>query len=149
MVEYADQNLAWLKAKKPDLEGSAALGVGDATNYRWTGRIDAVASETYLGRPLSSLPAPDKLKAIVSDVNTILVKSLRNLAGQLKSGTPLCLAVPAWQTSPERFKSLPLLDKLTDMGYSMVKFKHVGPEQLIYYRPNQVVGRELIVLERL
>ncbi|MBI2007673.1 hypothetical protein HYS85_00335 [Candidatus Saccharibacteria bacterium] len=43
---------------------------------------------------------------------------------------------------------LPVLAKLTDMGYDIRKFKHVSGDDLIYYRENQIVARELIVLEK-
>jgi len=40
------------------------------------------------------------------------------------------------------------VDQLTDMGYNRVSFVHAGEKDLIYYRPGQFVGRELVVLTR-
>jgi len=148
MVEYSETNLDWLISELRIEDSEFSVSQADATNYKWDYEIDAVASETYLGRPLAKLPAPTELDKIVNDVNTIIKKFLKNIHPQLKSSTPLCLAVPAWQTAPGRFKSLPALDKLTDMGYSMAKLKYTSSNELIYYRPNQIVARKLIVLER-
>lgn len=146
MVEYAKTNIKWLVKQHPQIEGHAAIERADATQHEWP-RFTTVASEVYLGRPLSSLPAPDKLKEIINDVNTITRKFLQNLAPQLKSGQRICLAVPAWRQPNGKFTHLPLVDKLTDMGYNSVRFKHVRSEDLIYFREDQIVARQLLVLE--
>jgi tRNA G10 N-methylase Trm11 len=95
-----------------------------------------------------NLRASDKLNEIVRDVDTILRKFLRNLAPQLKPGRRICLAVPAWQVSTGKFKRLPLIDHLSDLGYNQLDFKHVRPEELLYYREGQVVARQLLTLEK-
>jgi tRNA (guanine10-N2)-dimethyltransferase len=148
MVDYAKENIAWLM-EKYDLSREVAIEAADATAYKWRQPFDVLASEAYLGRPLARLPSSVDLKAIVQDVNTILKKFLVNLAGQLKSGQRLCLAVPAWHTGKNEFKHLPVLDQLTDMGYNYLEFKHVGKNDLLYYREDQVVARQLLVLSRI
>ncbi len=147
MVEFAKTNIQWLFEKYPQLEGHVVIEAADATSHRRP-RFSAVASEVYLGRPLSSLPAPHKLKEIVSDVNIITEKFLRNLALQLRSGQRLCLAVPAWRRPAGELVHLPLIAKLTDMGYNRFSFEHVKNDDLVYFRENQIVARELLVLER-
>jgi hypothetical protein len=107
-----------------------------------------VASETYLGRPFTDQPGPDILAKTVEECNLIIKKFLLNIAVQIPAATRLCLAVPAWQISPNRFKHLPLIDHLADLGYNQVSFKGVRDDQLLYYRENQIVGRELLVLVR-
>ncbi|HET6924929.1 MAG TPA: hypothetical protein VFH39_03825, partial [Candidatus Saccharimonadales bacterium] len=62
--------------------------------------------------------------------------------------TRLCLAVPAWQTSANQFKHLPLIDQIRDLGYNRVSFEHVRDDQLLYYREDQIVARQLLVLTR-
>jgi len=73
---------------------------------------------------------------------------LQNLHGQLKPGTRLCLAVPAWQTRPDQFKYLPLIDQIDDLGYNRVSFEHIRDEDLLYYRSDQIVARQLLVITR-
>lgn len=147
MVEYTKKNLTWLIAQQPAIEGKVIVEQADATKYRWPS-FSAVASEVYLGRPLISLPPPDKLRQIISDVNVITKKFLRNLSAQLKPGTSICLAVPAWRDKHGKFIVLPLIDHLTDMGYNNLDLKHVQTENLIYYRENQVVARQLLRLKK-
>lgn len=146
LVAASQKNIQWLVAKYPNIEGQVVIEEGDATNYQWP-RFSTVASEVYLGRPLSSLPGREKLSKIVEDVNTILKKFLKNLAPQLRAKQKVVLAVPAWKNG-QNFKHLPLLANLTDVGYNRIALKHVGFDELIYYREDQIVARELLILEK-
>ncbi len=146
MVEYAKTNIKWLVAKQPNVEGQVVIEQADATSAHWP-RFSVVASEVYLGRPLASSPPPDKLKEIVSDVNTITKKFLTNLAPQLKTSQKVVLAVPAWNTR-HGYAHLPLLDNLTPMGYNRRSFVHAKNDELIYFREGQIVARELLILEK-
>lgn len=145
MVDFSRDNLKWLK----DLYGAPGsdplLETADATTAKWQPPIDHVVCETYLGQPLSGLPKPEKLQAIVTDCNTIIGKFLQNLRGQIPAGTRLCIAVPAWRTGAE-FKHLPLLDRLEELGYNRLKFQHSAWDGLIYHREDQIVARELLVV---
>ncbi len=49
---------------------------------------------------------------------------------------------------PRKFVHLPLIDQLSELGYNRVRFEHVRDEQLLYYREDQIVARELLVLTR-
>jgi tRNA G10 N-methylase Trm11 len=148
MVDYAKQNIAWL-SEKYGLSRKVSIDVADATEHKWDQVFDVVATEAYLGRPLTRPPSPADLQTIVQDVNTILKKFLTNLAGQLKSGQRLCIAVPAWRTSQNQFRYLPIIDHLTDMGYNQLDLKHVKASALVYHRENQVVGRQILALRRI
>lgn len=141
MIEYSLKNLTWLIGP-----ASHELAVGDATNFTWQ-NFDAVACETFLGRPFSTEPNPDKLREVIQDANTIHRKFLKNIASQAKSRTRMCIAVPAWFTK-SGVKRLPVLDQLTDMGYTRISFVHSNIKDLVYHREGQIVGRELVVLIR-
>lgn len=146
MVDYSTKNIEWLVQKYPQIEGYVDIEQADATNYVWP-RFSAVASEVFLGRPLSALPAEAELKKIINDANTIAKKFLINISAQLQKGQRLALAVPAWQVK-NSFKHLPLIDHLTDMGYNRLNLVHAKNNELIYIRENQLVGRELLILEK-
>jgi tRNA G10 N-methylase Trm11 len=146
MVDFSQANITWLMSKHPQIEGYVDIEVGDATDFIWP-RFSVVATETYLGRPLSALPPSDKLKEIVQDVNTIVKKFLENLAPQLQPKQRLCLAVPAWRTK-KGLVHLPFIDRLTDMGYNRQDLVHAKASDLVYYRENQLVARELLILKK-
>lgn len=151
MISYASENLQWLIQQNRyhalSEEQIRELSVTDATTADWEGLPDVIACETYLGRPFSSSPDLATLQQVMSDVNTIHKKFLKNVARQTKSGFRMCIAVPAWKIGAH-FKHLPTLDHLEELGYNRLSFKHVDNQDLIYHREGQIVGRELITLVR-
>lgn len=146
MIEYSDTNLGWLAARYNLEPNTYNLSVGDATAHDWQ-PFDAIACETYLGRPFSAEPKSEVLAEVMQDVDTIHRKFLKNLAAQTAPGLRLCIAVPAWRTK-NGFKHLKTLDSLEDLGYTRLSFVHASSQELVYYRENQVVARELITLIR-
>lgn len=149
MIDYSGENLMWFKRTYKLPLTAYKLGVGDAASYDWRQPVDLIASETYLGQPFSSLPSPEKLQQVSGTCNVIIEKFLTNIGRQIKTGTRLCLAVPAWQIEAGTFQHLPLIDRLDDLGYNRIRFEHVRDDQLIYYREGQIVARELLVLKRI
>lgn len=147
MVDYSVKNIRWLVKNNPTIEGKVDIEPADATNYQWSG-FSTIASEVFLGRPLAKFPDEANLKQIISDANTVIKKFLQNLASQLKKDQRLCLAVPAWRRPDGQLIVLPLLAKLTDMGYNYLSFQHVDSRDLIYFRENQIVARKLLLLTK-
>ncbi len=145
MVDYSIANMSWLRDKYPDKSTYLRIEIGDATKFSWTPKPTIIAAETFLGHPLSSLPNGEHLSKIIYEANLINHRFLQNIASQLNSGNRLCLGVPAWRGKHE-FLHLPMLDHLTEMGYTRVRFEHASNEELIYHRENQIVGRELLTL---
>lgn len=144
MVEATRVNMHWLAANRKQPKYTVELA--DATEHVWEPEIGAVAGETFLGPALRTLPEAGVLERIVEEVNDIHERFLKNLASQLKSGTRIALAVPAWHKNG-RFLHLPCLDYLEDLGYNPVSFVHTSDE-LVYHRPQQVVGRRILILVR-
>lgn len=146
MVDYSKANLAWL-AQKHRI-GTVVVEAGDAMNHTWQAPISAVVAESYLGQPFSAPPATDKLDKVRKIVDGIVDSFLTNLAPQIASGTPLCLAVPAWRDSSGRFTHLPVVLHLEALGYEWQPFEHVDPKRLIYFREDQVVARQLLIVRK-
>jgi tRNA G10 N-methylase Trm11 len=146
MIDYSNKNLEWL-GERHDLSGQTLLlEAGDATNFEWQ-PFDVIAGETYLGQPFSAEPNPSILKEVIHTVDIIHRKFLKNVAKQTQPGFKMCIAVPAWNTRAG-FLHLKVLDSLEELGYNRVSFVHTHTRDLIYYRENQVVGRELVTLIR-
>jgi tRNA G10 N-methylase Trm11 len=146
MVEYSKTNIQWLVKQQPKISGHASIEVADATSYQWP-RFSTIASEIYLGPPMAQPPSADNLKKIVQNVNTVAEKFLLNLEPQLRTGQRICLALPVWRHK-DKLVHLPVIAKLTDMGYNIVKLRHVNSGALVYFREDQIVARQLIVLEK-
>lgn len=147
MIDFSRQNLDWLKSSHR-LEFDYELQAADAIEATWSSQINAVATETYLGQPFSAPPSPTKLAQVRRNCNHIISQFLINLSDQIKPGTPLCVAVPAWRHNDGSFSHLPLIEKLAEYGYERRKFKNIKPSDLLYHRPDQIVARELLVLTK-
>lgn len=169
MIDFTRENLAWLE-RTHHTSISATLHQADATKATWHQPIDLVVSETYLGQPFSAPPSAEKMREVKNNVGRITASFLMNIGPQLKPGTPLCLAIPAWHTppTPEETKhgqtgsveSLPFGptrsatgepyaefdDMLREMGYYRPKYNNIPNNGLFYFRPDQIVARELLVL---
>ena len=148
MIEYTDLNLEWLTtnfASKPPI----ITEVADATSHTWGPIYSSLGCETYLGRPFTSLPDAEILAQTISECNLIISKFLRNLRPQLPASFRLCIAIPSWSSGHGEFKRLPLIDSLAELGYNRISFKHARTNDLIYHRADQIVARELLVLQKI
>ncbi len=146
MIDFCRQNLDWLRRQR-NLAFNARLEVADARTASWQKPIGAVASETYLGPPLTNSPDPARLAKIANEVNSLIKDFLTNLAAQLDSGQRICLAVPAWKRQAD-FLHLSFIDEVEDLGYNLLSFVHATRQELVYHRPQQQVARQLLVIIR-
>lgn len=145
MIDYTRTNLEWL-TQTHHIDTHVNLHQADARTAQWQQPIDVVACESYLGQPFSAPPSPSKLTEVRGNCNQIISEFLKNIGTQLAPNTPLCVAVPAWRSSDGSFAHLPLINSLDQLGYMRHQFKNVKDSDLLYYRENQVVARELLVL---
>ncbi|MEP7205274.1 MAG: hypothetical protein ABI716_03725 [Candidatus Saccharibacteria bacterium] len=148
MVRYSRENLTWL-ADTHHLRFDFDLHPGDAIDTKWQQPIGAIVAETYLGQPFSAPPSPSKLDDVRKNCNHILTEFLKNLAPQLESGTPVCIAIPAWRSKEGRFTHLPLIATIAQLGFKPHEFTNISQNDLLYFREDQVVARELLVLTRI
>lgn len=148
MVQYSERNLEWLAKTAEIADLKVDVAVGDAQSYQWTAPIDAVACEGYLGPPMSLAPAEIKLRQVKQECGAIVLGFLKNLAGQLRAGTPVVMAVPAWLRPDGSYERLNLLDEISNLRYNVCSFKNLGQKDLLYHRDGQVVAREIIVLRK-
>lgn len=148
MVRFTRENLKWLEESHHLQNAHWEIAEGDAMTTKWQQPIDAVISESYLGQPFSAPPSSAKLVEVRGNCNHIISEFLKNLGTQIKSGTPVVLAVPAWKDAAGSFTHLPLIAQLDKLGYKTVEFANIRPDQLLYFRPDQVVAREILVLTK-
>lgn len=146
MIRYTRDNLNWLQ-ESHNIHVDKYFHQADATVATWQQPIDLVACEGYLGTPFNSEPSHELLQAATSECNQIMSGFLKNIASQLSSDASLCVAVPAWLTK-NGIHHLPLIDSLEELGYNRASFVHTDNSDLLYYREDQFVARELLVLSR-
>ena len=141
MVDYTKRNLDWLRH-----DGTVKdIQQADATSYTWAeaSMLDAVVCETYLGQPFSAPPSPAKLQEVRRLCQHICSSFLTNIAAQITTGTRLCVAVPAWRGKDGNFTRLSVGAVAHDAGLTVQ-----NTESLLYYREDQVVARDIYILEK-
>ena len=172
MVDYSEKILKWLeKLEKITSEGISERGSarisaprpwrrdeatrpedvlfrvahGDATSFKWTPPIDAVACEGYLGKPMSKIPTEIKLKTEKQECSTIILGFLKNLANQIEPNTPVIIACPAWFREDGTYSRLEIIDNILKLGYNV---NNKSREGLLYHREKQIVARDIIILRK-
>lgn len=146
MIRYTRDNINWLR-ENHQLANEMFFEVGDATTHTWRRPIDIVACEGYLGTPFASEPPEAALKDSIMTCNLIMKKSLQNIHSQIEDGTRLCIAAPAWFVRG-KVHHLPFISHIDELGYTHLAFTHAKAADLVYHREDQVVGRELLVLQK-
>lgn len=139
MIKYSEKNLNYFGFDGYNVE------VGDATSFKWSQPIDAVACEGYLGKPMSQIPSGVSLKEEKQECGTIVLNFLRNLVEQIVPGTPVVIAVPAWLREDGEYSRLEVVDKIDELGYNVDNKTREG---LLYYREGQIVARDIIILRK-
>ena len=147
MADFTRINLDWLHTTFHDRGTTLSVAAADATTATWPTPGNTIVSETYLGEPMAQAPAPEKLIKVMARCDEVIRGFLANLAPQIPTGAQLCIAIPAWRVN-DSVKHLPVVDDLSDMGYNWIDFEHVNRSDLLYYREDQTVARELLILTK-
>lgn len=151
MVDASKQNLNWL-SRNYDVSPPDALRTQDARNIELPGDLDSIVSEIYLGPVIKKQPSAKELEKLGDEASELIYNSLKSWQPQLETGTHICLAVPAWKQSGSDYSYLPPIvsgiDDIGELGYNQVRLSQVKANELTYRRPDQNVGRRLILLEK-
>lgn len=149
LVKGANENLEWLKknfAINPQLK--FRVFQKDATQISHTdidcGKV-AIASEPNLGPPLSIFPEQKNLDKIIANLSVLYLGFFENLARVVPAGTPIVFIFPVWCKKGIQIRiSDMIIDKIESFGYSKTTFVPLQKTSLIYDRPDQTVGREIV-----
>ena len=139
MIDYSKRNLQHFGFKNYKLEE------GDATGFKWSEKIDAVACEGYLGKPFSKIPTEMELKEQKQECGAIVLGFLKNLSSQIRKDTPVTIAVPAWLRDNGEYSRLEIVDEIEKLGYNV---NNKTREGLLYHREKQVVARDILILRK-
>lgn len=148
MIKYSERNLSWLAGRYSEINEKPQLEEGDATTHQWRPAPDFVASEIYLGHPMSQPPVEIKFRTEKESAEALLSSFLKNIGSQINPGTTLALAIPAWLRPNGKYSGLDIIDRLDDLGYNLTKYRYATYDDLLYYREGQIVARQIIVLRK-
>ncbi len=144
MVSCSQNNLVWLD-EHFQTGRDFQLDTADATNDHLP-LAQAVVTEGYLGPALEKAPPRPELERLQDKARDLTLEFMRNLSGQVASGTPICLTLPAWRLE-SGFARLGIIDQIEALGYNSERFTE-SDQSLVYWRKDQIVARELLVFRR-
>lgn len=167
MIDAAQTNLKWVHEHfEVDENLQPELRVHDVTRpypSGWDNSIDAIVTEPFLGKPLSS-PLPEQdFKTYSLELMNLYLACFANLAPVLKKGASILFLFPAIRiqnTPTGEFRPLPhsLIDEIKKYGYRIDQliperlspfFSSTKRGTLIYARPDAFVGRELTLWKKI
>lgn len=146
MVDASTNNLEWLKTKKV-VTLPWEVKLADARSVKLPKVRISIVSEGYLGPNLSTTIDAKYYTKLVDELMPLYQDSLANWAAQLEADSEITLTSPVWRTQ-KGWRTLPIIDQLSDLGYTIKRFTHLDGEKLIYRRPDQNVGRQLLILRK-
>ncbi len=147
MLTASRENLTWLGSQRTDLP-AWKIDEADARQLRLPDEPLAIVSEGYLGPNMSKQPTQAEVITIQHELEALYADSLSNWAEQLPGNAEVSITLPMWQTA-KGWQKLAIIDRLPDLGYNLESFHHVDSRKLDYHRPNQIVGRQLLILRKM
>jgi tRNA G10 N-methylase Trm11 len=146
------KNLEWIrkeyKIKKTDVPST--LWKQDATKpFALEEKPAVIVTETSLGPNLRSRPTSKDAQHLKSDNEQLQEGFLQSAAASLP-GVPLVCTWPVWYYSKGPVQLERIWKVIDKLGYEAVLPPHIVPSgehpSLLYRRPDQFVGREIVLL---
>lgn len=157
-------NLEWLCSRYNLLKSNFTLFATPAesatTHIPPNSQVKAIVTEGTLGPPLSHFPTPETMKSTFAELKKIYEKCLEDWAKTFKTGFKIVICLPAYKRGEGEFALFPTLDFVESLGYSVVSpiplnlasnwkiLRITKRNTMIYDREDQIVAREIIILER-
>ncbi len=145
MIKASSDNILWL-SEKFDISSpykvfeKNAVEITNLPKERF-----CIVTEGYLGKMLSEPPSVDFLNTLKSELADLYLGFFKNLQGLIRKPESIVITLPCWQTK-DGLKKLNIVDQIVNLGYTIKQFESVDSKDLIYKRPNQIVGRQILVL---
>ncbi len=144
LVDYSQKNCEWLEKEyetssdyKTFEKDAQLLEKDDILNA-----LDAIITEGYLGPPLSSTPSPEKIAEIFAELTTLHKNWLTNAYEITPPNCKIVMCKTAYKVG-EKIEHFPDFEELAkSAGYEITK-------TFTYERPNQIVIRDIAILEKI
>lgn len=153
-VTGAEKNLDWLRKeediKKKDVPST--FWKQDAKKpFTLKTLPDAIVTETHLGPALSDRPNQKDAAKMRTENDALQMEFLKNVAATLP-GVPVVVTWPVWHLKTDTIFIEKTWDHLQDLGFRAILPRGIESDNshrlsLLYRRPDQVVGREIILLQ--
>jgi len=150
MVKASIQNLNWL-SHEYSLSIPFDVFSTDATKLsKVPTELYSIITEGYLGTMLSVVPSEYQLQTLITELSRLYIEFLQACKKVSPQPENIVITLPCWQMSTRsdsQVEKLKIIDQIINLGYTIKQFKSVDSSELIYKRPTQIVGRQILVLE--
>ena len=148
MIDFSRENLHWIKREMTDKIKETSrfrLFVKDSrflNKIDFPEKIDAVVTESYLGKPVLTLPSKEEREKTFRELANLNLNWLRSANKITEKNCPIVTCIPAFKTE-KTFEFFPHFEEIAKQaGYKIL-------HSFIYDRPDQIVAREIKVLEKI
>ncbi len=152
-IEDTQQNFAWLQQKHATSAKLTTyqLRIEQIEEKISANSVRAVVTELFLGPPLSRRPTSADVSKIVREVLPLYRETLNIVAEILELGGRAVLALPVWRSNHGDQRAVALLKSAIPQSlrlhHPLAGTQYVN-DSLHYERPDQYIGREFLVLEK-
>lgn len=145
MVKCSTANLEWLK-NNYSINKSFNLFSADATRLKdLPSNKYHIVTEGYLGNPFSQIPSREVIDKVKNELSSVYLGFLKTIMSASNLPQNIVLALPCWKQN-SNLEYLNIIDQILKLGYTIKQFQSVQFDEIIYKRPNQIVGRQVLVL---
>jgi len=153
-VNGCEKNLDWTRKEYGILKKDVASTVWkqDAQKaFELKEKPDVIVTETTLGTPFASTPPSKEAMKARTEVEEIETGFLENIAATLP-GVPVVCTLPVWFPKAGPLYIEKTWKKIHDIGFRPILPPGVNPHHperlsILYHRPDQSVGREIVLLK--
>jgi tRNA G10 N-methylase Trm11 len=120
--------------------------------------VDAIVTEPYLGPPLHGNESSERISQIIKELSELYLAAFREFKKILSPNGKIVILFPVIHTEKKDF-FLPIIDEIKKIGFAPAdllpkelkkySFLKITPRNsIIYFRPDQLVWREIFVFKR-
>ena len=141
-ISDTEANQDWLKAQNfKTAELRTYIGQAkDVGNHIGARSVDAVVTETYLGRPRKGLETPADINEAVEYLETLYTESFQALKEVLRPGGVVVVAAPVHFIN-DKPHFVPVNEIMTKLGFTP---DPILGDKLVYHHADQYVGRQIL-----
>ncbi len=112
----------------------------DVGNHIGAHSVDAIVTETYLGRPRKGLETVAEIEEAIEYLKTLYVESFGALKNVLRPGGVVVLAAPVHFVNDKPLY-VPVTDIMHKLGYTQAP---TACDNMVYHHQDQHVGRQIL-----
>ncbi|MDQ5943483.1 MAG: hypothetical protein QG675_251 [Patescibacteria group bacterium] len=146
MVQCSNSNIKWLQDNYQTAD-EAKIFMADATKIRDVpDRSYHIVTEGFLGSAQNNIPSPNQIEELRAELSMLYLNFLKNLKTVARTPESIVLTLPCWKQK-EGLERLNIVDQIQKLGYTIKQFQSVEFDEVIYKRPNQIVGRQILSIK--